>query len=132
MVEDPVHVVDRLSNELRCDPEWPLRLVKFGDSRLGRFKLGRNLLDFNVDPLGSSRASAAKSSAQVGVFLLELANPRLRLIEIRRTPLGAHLDVLTARKCLSGAQTSSRTTFQDESGAHPMVHAVFMRLRPIV
>jgi hypothetical protein len=41
MVEDPVHVVDRLPNELRCDPERPLRLVKLGDSRLGRFKLGR-------------------------------------------------------------------------------------------
>ena len=94
VVEDPVHVVDRLPNELRCDPEWPLRLVKLGDSRLGRFKLGRNRLDLDVDPLGSSRAGTAKSTAQVGVFLLELANPRLRLIEIGRTPLGAHLDVL--------------------------------------
>jgi hypothetical protein len=39
VVEEPVHAVDRLPNELRCDPEWPLRLVKLGDSRLGRFKL---------------------------------------------------------------------------------------------
>jgi hypothetical protein len=94
VVEDPVHVVDRLPNELPCDPEWPLRLVKLGDSRLGRFKLGRNRLDLDIDPLGSSRAGAAKSTTQGGVFLLELANPRLRLIEIGRTPFGAHVDVL--------------------------------------
>jgi hypothetical protein len=41
VVEDPVHVVDRVPNELRYDPEWPLRLVKLGDSGLGRFELGR-------------------------------------------------------------------------------------------
>jgi hypothetical protein len=46
--------------------------VKLGDSRLGRFKLGRNRLDLDVDSLGGSRAGAAKSTTQVGVFLLEL------------------------------------------------------------
>jgi hypothetical protein len=75
VVEDPVHVVDRLPNELRCDPEWPLRLVKLGDTRLGRFKLGRNRLDLDVDPLGSSRAGAAKSTTQVGTTVLDRLPP---------------------------------------------------------
>ncbi|MFL5771068.1 MAG: hypothetical protein ACJ765_13430, partial [Chloroflexota bacterium] len=35
-----------------------------------------------------------KTTTQVGVFLLELANPRPYLIEIGRTPLGGHLHVL--------------------------------------
>jgi hypothetical protein len=72
VVEDPVDVVDRLPNELRFDPEWALRLVELGKSRLSSLQFARNRFDLDDDPLEGSRGGAAKSTTQVGVFLLEV------------------------------------------------------------
>ena len=58
VVEDSVHVVDRLQNELRCDPEWPLRLVNlafraWAQSRVGATTTARlvSILASHLRPL---------------------------------------------------------------------------------
>jgi hypothetical protein len=69
VVEDPVHVVDRLPNERRCDTEWPLRLVKLGDSRVGRFQGGDGRLRGDraggrLTPLDGTPGSAMSTQAK--------------------------------------------------------------------